>query len=392
LEVRVLYAGHLSPLVTHYASLFWNDNILLDGNTEITAELGEKTITVTQADRTPAVFTITVEKLPGAIVSTPLGISSINSNSITIYPVGAPGNGQTVEYIINVENTVPLTEIDWQDDITFTGLSPSTTYYIFARAKESASHDAGSPGLPFVVTTPIPQSVPETIFEYFWINEHGSLVTTSGGVTTIAAGGNLTITAQSTDYIVKQWHLNGINTGQSGNTYNFSSLILGKHTVGLFVEKDDRLYNTNISIMVTAEAVMRSITIDMYDGYGDGWNANGALRIVVNGTEFANPRVSGFTNTYTFSVLTGDVVDVYWTVGTGNNWQEENSFVMYYTDTPPTPPFYTGTLNTQGIVGPTSWSGTNALLFKLRTTSGTTGSNFLTNVANGTLLGSFTVQ
>ena len=94
------------------------------------------------------------------------------------------------------------------------------------------------------------QTVSGNRFEYYWVDQHGSLVTTSGGISAIAPGETLTITAQGSGYIVKQWHLNGVNTGRSGNTYIFSSDTMGIHTVGLFVEKDGRLYNTNITITV----------------------------------------------------------------------------------------------------------------------------------------------
>jgi len=115
----------------------------------------------------------------------------------------------------------------------------------------------------------------------------------------------------------------------------------------------------------------RSITIDMYDSYGDGWDDNGALRINVNGVDIANNvRVqSGSTNTYTFNVTTGDVVQVYWVAG---SYQSENSFIVYYTDTPPNPVF-----------NQSSWNGINALVYKLKGT--------MDGISGGTLLGSFTV-
>jgi len=94
------------------------------------------------------------------------------------------------------------------------------------------------------------QTVSPDRIEYYWVDQHDSLVTTSGGAITVASGTTLTITAQSAGYTVKQWHLDGVNTGQSGNTYNFSSVITGKHTIGLFVEKGGNLYNTNIAITV----------------------------------------------------------------------------------------------------------------------------------------------
>jgi hypothetical protein len=89
--------------------------------------------------------------------------------------------------------------------------------------------------------------------EYYWVNQHDDLVTTSGGQTTVIDGETLTITAQGDGYTNHQWHVNGVNTGQSGVTYNFSSTINGKYIIGLFVEKDGKLYNTNITITVQEE-------------------------------------------------------------------------------------------------------------------------------------------
>jgi len=119
----------------------------------------------------------------------------------------------------------------------------------------------------------------------------------------------------------------------------------------------------------------KTVKIDMYDSYGDGWNGSGALRINVNGTNIAsNVKVqSGYNNTYTFNVSAGDVVQVYWVAG---SYQEENSFIMYYSDTPPSPAFTTSNQ------GPTSWSGSNALVYRLR--------NTMNGISGGTLLGSFT--
>jgi len=154
------------------------------------------------------------------------------------------------------------------------------------------------------------------------------------------------------------------------------------------------VYSNTVTIRVFSETE-REVTIDMYDSLGDGWNANGALRINVNEVPIATsvrvqttaitntPTGQRNTNTYTFLIETGDIVDVYWTVGTGLSYQYENSFIMYYTDMPPSPAFTASNNN--------NWSGTNALVYRLRTTSGTTGSDYLTGVADGTLLGSFTV-
>ena len=120
----------------------------------------------------------------------------------------------------------------------------TVTFNVAASTGWNAANDLSAGSLMIL------QTVSENRFEYYWIDQHGSLVTTSGGATTVTAGQTLTITALSTGYVVKQWHLNGLNTGHTGNTYNFSSTIPGVHTVGLFVEKDGLLYNTNIKITV----------------------------------------------------------------------------------------------------------------------------------------------
>ena len=252
-------------------------------------------------------------------------------------------------------------------------------------------------------------------FVCFWLDEHGELLTTSNGTlhngeTAIAVNETLAITAQGAGYTVKQWHLNGVPaqqgaTGDSGNTYFFTSEIPGKYTVGLLVEKNGKLYNSNIAITVegTAEPqggepsppqgghVTRTVTVDMYDLLGDGWNGNGALKINVNGITIANnvnvaitnsqniPKGQRHTNTYTFPVKTGDVVQFYWVAG---NSQGDISFIVYYTDTPPIPAF------TNDNKGATSWNGTNALLYRIRGYA----SDGLVSVADGTLLGSFTVE
>ena len=83
---------------------------------------------------------------------------------------------------------------------------------------------------------------------YYWVDEHDELVTTGG--TSVASGETVRITVHAAGYTVRFWYLDGEDTGQTGNTYDFSSTKAGKHTVGLFVEKDGKLYNTNITITV----------------------------------------------------------------------------------------------------------------------------------------------
>jgi hypothetical protein len=189
-------------------------------------------------------ITVNVAKAAGAAVNAPT-LNVRTHNSVIINPVTA-STGQTVEYARNLTNTAPST--GWQTGATFGSLSIGTTYYIFARAAGNSNYETGAVSDSLTVTTL--QTVSPDRIEYYWVDQHGSLVTTSSGATTVAAGATLIITPQGAGYVVQQWHLNGKNTGHSGNTYNFSSTTAGKHTVSLFVEKDGKLYNTNITITV----------------------------------------------------------------------------------------------------------------------------------------------
>jgi len=82
-----------------------------------------------------------------------------------------------------------------------------------------------------------------------------------------------------------------------------------------------------------------------------------------------NTNGNGFFNAYAFFVIPMDVVEIYWAAGSS---QQENAFIIYYADAPPSPVFTTS--NT----GPVSWSGSNALVF--RVIGGSSG------ITNGTLL------
>ena len=94
-----------------------------------------------------------LSKEVGALVSIP-ELASKTHYSITIkasaFTDGNPGK-QTIEYAINSSNSV--SGAGWQDGLIFSGLGPSTTYWIFARSKSNASHDAGSPSAGLIVTT-----------------------------------------------------------------------------------------------------------------------------------------------------------------------------------------------------------------------------------------------
>jgi len=201
-------------------------------------------VTITYGGLTVNAGNLTVNKAPGAAVGT-LTLNTKTHDSVTINPVSAPDNGQSVEYGYSASPNVMPSE--WHNRLAFINLNTGTTYWFFARSSGNSNFEPGTPSSLSVTTQ---QTVPKDKIEYYWVDQHDSLVTTSDGVVTVNAGDTLTITAQGTGYVVKHWYLDGVNTGQTGNTFNFSSLDVGNHNVSLFVEKNGRIYNTNITIEV----------------------------------------------------------------------------------------------------------------------------------------------
>jgi hypothetical protein len=189
-----------------------------------------------------------ITRAAGAQVSAPT-LASRTYNRITVNAVTAPVNGQTAEYAISTaSNGTGLSA--WQTGVVFTGLNANTTYYVYARSAESGNYHAGTTSVSAAITTP--QSGTAGIV-YYWVNEQDVLsITYSTGenAITLPRGQELTITAQGAGYTNQQWHLNGVNTGKTGITYTFSSMVSGKHTVGLFVQKDNKWYNVNFTITV----------------------------------------------------------------------------------------------------------------------------------------------
>jgi hypothetical protein len=182
----------------------------------------------------------------------------------------------------------------------------------------------------------------------------GSFTLSASSLTSIAVGGSGTFTVAP-------------NTGLSSGTYAATITVSGGNGISA---------QFNLSFTVTGSS-SRTVVIDMFDSYGDGWDHGGALRINVNGTNLSNNArlVDGYSGTYTFTVSSGDIVQFYWTGNTGGN-HYENSFIVYYQDTPPSPAFTSNNNN--------SWNGQNALLVRLH--------NSLSNSNLNQLLGSFTAS
>lgn len=65
--------------------------------------------------------------------------------------------------------------------------------------------------------------------------------------------------------------------------------------------------------------------LQMTDSYGDGWNG-GSLEVLVNGTSIGTFAATGAGSTETFTVCTGDDVEL---IYTPQDWESENSYVLF---------------------------------------------------------------
>jgi hypothetical protein len=107
----------------------------------------------TQGTLTSAV-TATITKAPGIVPNAPT-VASATSTSITL--VQAAGT----EYAKSATTTPPTT--GWQSSGAFSGLTPQTTYYFFARGAETAGRFASAASYPTSALTQVMPSVPTLV-------------------------------------------------------------------------------------------------------------------------------------------------------------------------------------------------------------------------------------
>ncbi|MCL2681906.1 MAG: M6 family metalloprotease domain-containing protein [Bacteroidales bacterium] len=100
-------------------------------------------ITHNTTARTVSFRFMATPKSDGAAVDIPT-LESKTSNSITVYAVTPPSNGQTVEYAISTSSSATPISLSWQVVTTFGGLWPLEFYYVYARSAENNEFYAGA--------------------------------------------------------------------------------------------------------------------------------------------------------------------------------------------------------------------------------------------------------
>jgi hypothetical protein len=219
--------------------------------------------------------------LTAGSVTLPIGVSLTDLKVNASWIMG--GSGKTYGYAVLPASTVlPLKE---GTEITFStpgggqtaagGTAPGPNTYPLNEITISSIEDGGyillraqyvSNNYPIVghylIKVNAAPSVPSLFkLEYFWVDAHDNLITTSGGNTTIAPNGTVVIQAQPSAlalYSVVEWRLDGevVPTTSSdltnnGQIYTFTgSKGYGKHNVTLFASKEGKVYSTTIAITV----------------------------------------------------------------------------------------------------------------------------------------------
>jgi len=139
-----------------------SSSAIFDGEVTITnyspTTIGSQTVTVTYNADTNifTTFPVTVNKQTGADVGMPTGTWNLSTQTITVTAVTA-GNGQAVQYNISTANDGSGLGI-WQDTLTFAITTMDTTYYIYARSKEDATHSEGAAKVSAGIATPTPEA------------------------------------------------------------------------------------------------------------------------------------------------------------------------------------------------------------------------------------------
>jgi len=321
------------------------------------------------------------------------------------------------EYILNVdaydiylsqfswdtpwENTIPTTTITGNTgaitSATINGLNPNQTYHVWVRGKNNNNGE----WVHSEWTSRSEHRVPNSAALMSNLNLNWQSGTVLGNTINFNISYNANISSLNTSFSLSSGATASINNSQifSGNSYNFSSQRIitvtaedgetqTQYTVNVNINTPIQISFTgpvdedfDVTMSGNAHFIEREVTIVMWDSRSDGWDGNGALRININGSNLpVNARLFSGAGPgyYTFTVFPNDEVNFYWV--NGNSYDYENAFVIYYTDSPPSPAFNPST----SLWSPANDPEGRVLVYRQFRSSG--------QIFSGTHMGSFTVE
>ena len=191
----------------------------------------------------PAVTGITAPAT-GAVPDT----SAVAGNNFTVGAV--TWSGSPVRFAAGVAYTASVT-LTANTGYTFTGLITATIDG-FTAAIGSNSGSTVTLSRTFDAT-----AATGAKFAVYWVNQQGDsgITNITDGADIISRSGDETITigAISEGYTLQQWSLNGVNTGETGASFTFSSVgrANGSYVIGLVVSKGGEYFNVNFTVTVT---------------------------------------------------------------------------------------------------------------------------------------------
>ncbi len=159
-----------------------------------------------------------VGKGDGAAVNgAPTVSGTPTTSSITVKAATNAGTtGQTVEYAISTSST-PTPATGWRSGTTFTGLTASTAYYVYARTAENTNYDAGTAQVSAAITTASSGGNPDP-------GPISPAITTQPAASTnVAQGGTATLTVAASwpsGSISYQWYRSVSATNVGGTAIN----------------------------------------------------------------------------------------------------------------------------------------------------------------------------
>ncbi|GHT22550.1 hypothetical protein FACS189430_04500 [Bacteroidia bacterium] len=304
------------------------DNRTLTITTAGTFVIGlETAATNTYAASTAKVTaTLTVNKAAGAAVSGAPAVSGTPTlNSITVIAVtNAGGTGQAVEYAISEDGSATPTN-GWQSVTTFTGLTPSTTYYVYARTAESANYNAGVAQVSAGIETAQPTYTLTVTAPTFTAEKQGYTQPAAEAIT-ITSNGNsdatiADVSVDNTNFTIGGNSGNGV-TVTAGNSISTltvqpaSGLGVGTHTATITVTYNGGATATSpVSFTVDKADLTGSVTISGNAVFGETLTANtGSLTTtptgVAQGTltyEWKRDGTTVGTNSATYTLVGDDI-------------------------------------------------------------------------------------